>query len=202
MKKIFELILAIIFLTGCAAKTRISNNAKVSTKTESIQDHRNEKTTQIADKSTTVTIKDIDTNIITIGKSLTGYINPDQTTAHFENDDLSLDLENNKITGITKVITASKPKKTNIRIHKKTIIHNDINTNQTIKSSLKTKVEAKTDSITSHVVNHIEPVVSFKSFKSVLVWIFIIAVLLIALIYFFKKFSVISLITGWIKQLI
>lgn len=158
--------------------------------------------TQTVDKSIIITFKDIDTNIITSGKSLTGYIGINDVNTHFENDDLNLDLETDNKTGIIKAIATPKTKKSSVNIHEKTIAYKDINTIQSINSNFKTKIEYKTDSVAKNSISHTDPKIAFKSFKTIIIWFFLIIGLLLISIYLFKKFNIISLLWEWVSKTI
>lgn len=205
MKIKIILILLTYFLSGCAQKTHTLDSSKTAAKIKTANNGSKENKTQTVDKSIIVTFKDIDTNIITIGKPLTGYISVhdvDKVNTHFENDDLNLDLEADNKTGIIKAIATPKAKKSNVNIREKTVTHKDINTIQSINSNFKTKIEYKTDSIAKNSISHTYPIITFKGFKTIIIWFLLIAGLLLIAIYLFKKFNIISLLWRWASKII
>lgn len=83
MKIKIILILLAYFLSGCAKKTHILDSSKASVKITTANNGSEKNKKQTVDKSIIITFKDIDTNIITIGKSLTGYIGINDVNTHF-----------------------------------------------------------------------------------------------------------------------
>jgi hypothetical protein len=209
VKKIIILIAFSVLLIACSKKTHVLDSYKVSKQTKRSNDSTGQKKTETINRSIIITYRDIDTNIITTGNILTGYINPLSSNstdtiidAHFENNDISLDLQTDKKSGLTKAIARTKPQNIPVRIHEKTTIHNDIRTIEDIKSTLKTKIETKTDSIGKHVTDHTDPNTVVKGLRSLVIWFLVIVVIVGIALYLVKKFSFISLISRWIKRLI
>jgi hypothetical protein len=201
MNKLASLLLLTIFLFGCAEKTHNLIASKSSKDIKTYMDSTNQKKTEIIDKSTITTNRDIDTSIIITGKALTGYINKlDTTMVHFENGDISLDLQTNKTTGLIKATATPKLRKAALRIHERTTVNNDIQTIADVRSNLKSKSDIKTDSAVKQVTDHTVPGV-VKKFKVVFIVILLILIIAGVIVYLIKKYSVTGMITGWIKNL-
>ena len=201
MKNSSSLVLLSILLFGCSAKTHNLSNSKSSKNSKNYTDSTNQKKIEIIDKSIIITNKDIDTSVFITGKTLIDYINKqDTSTVHFENNDISLDLQTSKVTGLIKVIATPKPRKVTLNIHERTIVNNDIHTIADVKSNLKTKSEVKTSSTTKLVADHTEPIIT-KSFKTAFIAIILFIVIAGIIVYLIKKYSVAGMVTGWIKNL-
>jgi hypothetical protein len=190
------------FFWGCAKKTHTLDNAKVSKQTKSSNDSTGQKKIEIYDKSILLTVRDIDTTIITTGKPLTGYIDKGDTTSnYFENDDISLYLETSKKTGQTKAIVTPKSKKVAVRIHESVTTHTDIHSVESEKSNLKIRIKAVTDSTSKHVVDHTDPI-AINNIKKIIIGLIVLIIVAGLIFYLVKKFSVTGLITGWLKKLL
>ncbi len=209
MKRIIILIVLSVLLIACSKKTHILDSSKASKQTKRSNDSTGQKKTKTTDRSIIITDRNIDTNIITTGNILTGYINPLASNstdtiidAHFENNDISLDLQTNKKSGITKAIVRPKAQNIPVKIHEKTTIHNDIHVIEDIKSNLRNKIETKTDSIGKHVADLTDPATAIKGLRSVVIWFLVIIIIVGVVLYLIKKCSFIGLISGWIRRLI
>jgi len=209
MKRIIILVVLSGLLMACSKKTHILDSSKVSKQTKRSNDSTGQKKIETIDRSIIITDRNIDTNIITTGKTLTGYINPLASNstdtiidAHFENNYISLDLQTHKKSGITKATARPKPQNTPIKIHEKITVHSDVHTIEDIRSNLKTRSETKTDSIGKHVTDHTDPGTAIKGLRTVVIWFLVIVAIVGVVLYLVKKLNFIGLISGWIKKLI
>lgn len=208
MKKINILILSSILLAGCAKKTHILTQSSISARSKFLKDSTVQKKNEIVDMSTTVIVKDIDTSFTIRGKTLTAYFNTSVspgndsvTDTSFDNDDLSIRLQTNKKTGITKATATLKAKIVPVKIHEKTIVQNDIHSTTNENSVQKVRAENKIDSTKKQIADQTEPSVMGKTLRTIFIWLLAICAVIAAVIYLVKKFSIIGWISGWIKQI-
>lgn len=189
--KHYIIIFVLIFFAGCAKKTHIANSTELKTDLKLFSDTSTRKNRLIIDKTKTFTTKSVDTNITVTGLALSGYLftpklNQD-TSAFFENEDLSVTISLNKL-GLTRFVAQPKSKQVPVKIFEQTSTHNDIETIESVQTKGKTTVAA----ITTAAEKHIEK----QTIPKVNTWLLIsfIALLAIVFIWVARKLNVLKIL--------
>ncbi len=145
--KNYIIILCFIVLTGCAKKVHITDSFDSTTKIKTSGDTSTRKSLLVTDKTKTFTTRYIDTSVTVTGGILNGYLSPSMlkadTSAYFENQDLSVQLDIDK-SGYAYFVAKSKPKKVPVEMLELREAYNDITTKQDLQVNSKTAIDVKT----------------------------------------------------------
>ncbi len=189
--KNYVIILLFIVLGSCSRKTHIAKSAQLETKIKLTKDSSARTTLNGIDKTITFISKTIDTNIIVSGRTLNGYLpSPNfknDTSARFENEDLSVILSVDKL-GFARFAAEPKSKKIPVKIHERIEIYNDVSTNQT--DEVQTKTAASTT--TTLKEKHSEK----QNIPSVRVWFFVVLAIVSVVVFIriARKFDLLKIL--------
>ena len=119
-----------MLLSACSKKTYRADSNTYSHQIKNLVDTSAHKLSSTTDKTVTVINRSIDTNITIAGKALSGYLIPAKlagkdTSAHFENEDLTLLLHIDK-RGKTTATAIPKSKTVKVKAHVQTAVYNNI----------------------------------------------------------------------------
>ncbi|PJJ79979.1 hypothetical protein [Mucilaginibacter auburnensis] len=189
--KNYLIILCLIVLSGCAKKMHITDNYASTTKIKTTGDTSTHKSLLVVDKTKTFRMRQVDTIVTVAGGALSGYLSPLQTandtSAYFENEDLSVVLNVNSL-GYTRFIARSKPKKVPVQILEQTSVYNDVTTNEDAQVDTKSSTEVKTALNQTHSIKQSTPSTS--------VWfnLVLVTILAIVVIWLIRKMNLLKVL--------
>lgn len=99
-------------------------------------------------------------------------------------------MHTNKQTGEIRAIAASKSQTIPLRFREQTMIYNDIQKTEQLKSQVRFKTQTQKDSSSNHKVKQSEPIASVGSLKKAVIWFVIIVAIAGLAVYLFKKFAI------------
>lgn len=154
MKNILLLSLSCMLFSACAQKTHVADNSTLSHNLKTTSDSSARKVSSITDKTVTIINRSIDTNIVITGKSLSGYLLSSQlsgkeTSAQFENEDLSLFLSIDK-TGKAMATAIPKSKTIRAKAFEQITVYNDVVKNEEASTHAKSELAIKTNLTAKH----------------------------------------------------
>ncbi|MFD2870845.1 hypothetical protein ACFS5N_00105 [Mucilaginibacter ximonensis] len=180
--KIYLILAFCAIFISCSKKTHTADSTHATSKIQEFKDSVNDSNLLTIDKSVTTTNMDLDTAIVITGHSLLGNFNLQDSSGHFENNDLTIDFTTDKL-GLNIAFKASpKSKVINAHYHQKSVIQNNVLKTDKSKLSTVRKTDIQRDSTYKHIADQSDPSV-ISNLKSTIGWIIIL--LMIGTIVFF-----------------
>jgi hypothetical protein len=194
MKNILLLVLSCLLLSACAKKTYVADSKALAHQLKNTTDSLVNKTSLITDKTVTFISRSIDTNIIITGKALSGYLRPSKlrssdTSAHFENEDLTLFLHIDKAGNAT-ATSIPKTKTISLKAFEQTAVYNNIVKKEAAKTKARGALEVKTSIATKHTQKETTGNMSFN------IILMIILLLSCVFIWIARKFTFLGKLFG------
>jgi hypothetical protein len=154
MKINIFLLLSCVLLSSCAKKTYVADSQKLFHQFKNATDSLVNKTSTITDKTVTFISRSIDTNIIITGKVLSGYLRPSKlrrndTSAYFENEDLTLFLRINRA-GNASATAIPKTKTISAKAFEQKAVYNDVEKRDAANMHAKNDLEVRTSLAAKH----------------------------------------------------
>ncbi len=176
--KNYLIILVLIVFAGCAKKTHITDSAEFKTDLKLISDTSTSKNRLVIDKTKMLTTRSVDTNITVTGLALSGYLSTPKlnqdTSAFFENEDLSVTISLNKL-GLTRFVAKPKSKQIPVKLIEQTSVYKDIATRESVQTRSKTAISAITTSAQKHIEKQTLPNVNG--------WLYVVMIALLAIVF-------------------
>ncbi|MFD0749667.1 hypothetical protein ACFQZS_05910 [Mucilaginibacter calamicampi] len=183
-----------VLLSACAKKTLLIDSNTFSHQIKTSTDTSIQKTTSTTDKTITFINRSIDTNIVFTGQSLSGYLIPSKwlnkdTSAHFENDDLELILQIDRVGNAT---ATAIPRRKTIKANafERIAVYNDITKTENTKIEGSKLEKGKTSFSTQHIEKET------KGNSSIGFNLFMVVLLVVGLILLVRKIGFLGRLFG------